>query len=121
MGFGSESPDLTLDVSDENRKRPRLWLQSATGDRVVQLQQDRIVVNWKQGTNDSTYPRYRSIRKALLDAWDKLRTSINDLDLDMPQPSICEAQYIKPSRIRPRVAFSRRYTAVHSAVERNYE
>ena len=53
MGFGSESPDLTLDVSDEI-ETPRLWLQSATGDRAVQLQQDRIVVNWKQGTNDGT-------------------------------------------------------------------
>ena len=93
MRFGSNRPDLTLDVSDEI-ETPRLWLQSATGDRVVQLQQDRIVVNWKRGTNDGTYPRYRSIRKALLDAWDKLRASINDLDLDMPQPSICEAQYI---------------------------
>ena len=93
MGFGSDGPDLTLDVSDKI-ETPRLWLQSAAGDRVVQLQQDRIVVNWKQGTAAGTYPRYRSIRKALLEAWNKLSASISDLDLDLPQPSICEVQYI---------------------------
>ncbi len=60
----------------------------------MQLQQDRIVVNWKLGATDGTHPRYRSIRKSLLDAWDKLKASINDLELDMSQPSVCEARYI---------------------------
>ena len=74
MGFDSDTPDVTLDVSDET-ETPRLWLQNNAGDRVVQLQQDRIVVNWKQGSNDKTYPRYTSIREALLDAWQRMTTA----------------------------------------------
>ena len=93
MGFGSESLDMTFDVSDET-ETPRLWLQNDAGDRVVQLQQDRIVVNWKRGTGDDTYPRYASIREALRDAWQRMTAAVIELGFDMPQPSICEAQYI---------------------------
>lgn len=97
MGLGSESPTVTLDVGDETAV-PRLWLQNNAGDRVVQLQQDRIVVNWRQESDKGTYPRYKSIRQALLDTWDTFRTAVTDLSLEMPPPSVCEAQYINHLR-----------------------
>jgi len=93
MGFGSESPDVMLDV-DDGTDVPRLWLQNGSGDRVVQLQQDRIVVNWKQESGQGTYPRYGSIREALRGAWRKLEMAVGGLGLQQPQPSVCEAQYI---------------------------
>ena len=93
MGPEPQDPDVTLEVSDE-AKTPRLWLQDAAGNQVLQIQQDRIVVNWRKGGTDDPYPRYVTIRGSLIDAWGRLQALMNGLELVMPPPSICEVLYV---------------------------
>ena len=93
MGPEPEDPDVTLEVSDA-AETPRLWLQDAVGNRVLQIQQDRIVVNWQKGGTADPYPRYTAIRKSLVEAWDRLTATIEDLGLVVPAPSICEVLYV---------------------------
>jgi len=72
---------------------PRLWLENDVGDQVVQIQRDRLVVNWrKEGSGD--YPRYKIVRDRLQDAWRRLIQVCNDLNQDAPVPNLCEIQYI---------------------------
>ena len=71
MGPGPEDAEVTLEVIDETQT-PRLWLQNEAGNRVLQLQQDRVVVNWQKGGTDDPYPRYASIRESLVEAWGRL-------------------------------------------------
>ena len=96
-----ESPDddLVDDLLDalfeveEPVVPPRLWLQNEVGDQVVQIQRDRLVVNWrKEGSGG--YPRYKTVRDRLQDAWLRLVDVCNDLDYDAPIPDLCEIQYI---------------------------
>lgn len=89
----SDGLDVAWDLIDDTRT-PRLWLQNAEGNQVLQLQQDRIALNWRQGSTDDAYPRYQSIRRALETAWHQLTATIGELGLGAPEPSICEAQYI---------------------------
>ena len=93
MGPDPDDPEVSLEVSDE-AQTPRLWLQNEAGNRVVQLQQDRIVVNWQKGGSDDTYPRFATIRKSLVEAWGRLNQTMNDLQRDVPPPSICEVLYV---------------------------
>lgn len=93
MGPEPQDPDVTLEVSDE-ANTPRLWLQDAVGNRVLQIQQDRIVVNWRKGGTDDPYPRYDTIRDSLVDAWGRLTGAMSDLGLALPPPSICEVVYV---------------------------
>ncbi|MXW94837.1 MAG: TIGR04255 family protein [Acidimicrobiaceae bacterium] len=88
--------DDLLDALFDDEERvapPRLWLQSSAGDQVVQIQRDRIVVNWrKEGSGD--YPRYEIVRDRLQDAWRRLIQVCDDLNQDAPEPNLCEIQYI---------------------------
>ena len=93
MGPDPDDPEVSLEVSDE-AQTPRLWLQNEAGNRVLQLQQDRIVVNWQKGGSDDTYPRYATIRESLVDAWGRLNQAMDDLQLNVPPPSICEVLYV---------------------------
>ena len=74
---------------------PRLWLQNHAGDRVVQIQHDRLVVNWRKSDTNGDYPRYDTVREQLQDAWRQLVTvCTTQLELDEPTPSLCEIQYV---------------------------
>ena len=72
---------------------PRLWLQNVSGDRVLQLQQDRIAVNWAKAATGDEYPRYTTIRAFLVDAWHRLEAIVDDLGLAMPLPVTCRVRY----------------------------
>ena len=84
--------DTLFDIEEPVRP-PRLWLQNDEGDQVVQVQRDRLVVNWrKEGSGD--YPRYKIVRDRLQDAWHRLVGVCSDLGYDTPIPELCEIQYI---------------------------
>ena len=88
--------DDLLDALFDDEERvvpPRLWLQNDMGDQVVQIQRDRLVVNWRREGSGS-YPRYKIVRERLQDAWRRLVHVCNDLHYDEPRPNLCEIQYI---------------------------
>ncbi|MDX3114602.1 TIGR04255 family protein [Streptomyces scabiei] len=48
-----------------NATDQRLWFIDATGSSLVQLQQDRLIVNWREGEPRAEYPRFASVRDNL--------------------------------------------------------
>ncbi len=44
---------------------PRFWFLSEDESRLVQVQDDRFVVNWRKQGSDGQYPRYATLRTAL--------------------------------------------------------
>lgn len=87
--------DVELMLMEDINRTPRLWLQNEAGSRVVQIQQNRLTVNWrKQASEDDAYPRYEAIRGYLSDAWDRLSAVVASLGHDMPQPLLCEVLYV---------------------------
>ena len=78
----------------EETETPRLWLMNEPGSQLLQLQQDRLVVNWRRLPSDIPYPHYDSIREFLVEAWNRLTAVVHDLGRTVPEPSICEVQYV---------------------------
>ena len=62
-----EGPAVAFKVSEET-ETPRLWLMNEQGSQLLQLQQDRLVVNWRRLPSDIPYPHYESIREFLVEA-----------------------------------------------------
>lgn len=94
-GEDALADDLLKALLREDEPPPRLWLQNDAEDRVVQIQHDRLVVNWHKSDAGGDYPRYGSVRDHLQDAWDRL----NDVYVDLGSnesvvPSLCEMQYV---------------------------
>jgi len=76
---------------------PRLWFVNEESTRLVQLQRDRIGVNWRRANPDAGYPRYDVlVRPTLIDAFDRLRTALRDLEMQEPTIEAIEMTYVNP-------------------------
>ena len=56
VGLGSLDPATGLPV-------PRVWLINKSDDRLIQLQRDAFLYNWRKSRRTKKYPRYRNIIK----------------------------------------------------------
>lgn len=75
---------------------PRLWFESSSSDRLIQLQSDRLAVNWRLLDGDPTeYPHYAELRKVFEAQLKRLRTIVrkSGRDLDV---TACEVLYVNP-------------------------
>jgi len=59
---GSPGGMLSLQLSTSPITFSRHWFLSEDGTRLIQLQHDRLVVNWRQLNTQSPYPRYSALR-----------------------------------------------------------
>jgi uncharacterized protein (TIGR04255 family) len=50
----------------------RLWFVSSDGAFLIQVQADRLVVNWRSTAEDTVYPRFPEVRRRFASAWDDL-------------------------------------------------
>lgn len=90
---GGQSWALQLGPATPNL---RMWFLSRTRDRVIQLQSDRLVLNWRRTADDQSYPRYAALvpdfRSLLADIIELCRA----LEQPVPLCSQVELTYINP-------------------------
>lgn len=77
----------------------RLWFESPTDGFLIQLQADRLVVNWRAGDQQFTYPRYPALRS-------RFESAVSDLKGELSQgefvPSLVEVTYVNSIPHPPR-------------------
>ncbi len=74
----------------------RVRYLSESGDRVVQVQQDRLVLNWRRTPGSEEYPRYRRLRPELETALKEFEIFLHDEGLVLPPVSQAEVTYVNP-------------------------
>ncbi len=72
----------------------RCWYLDETGNRLVQVQCDRFVHNWRKITGTETYPRYPDLRSRLEKEWNRFCEFIRDEKLEAPKINQCEVLYV---------------------------
>lgn len=73
----------------------RLWLLSREQDQLVQVQRDRLILNWRLGTSSSSYPRYRdALRPAFAREYQGLLSFLMDVGLPTSGPVGVEVTYV---------------------------
>lgn len=72
----------------------RCWFIEKSGNRLVQVQRDRFVHNWRKVAGDETYPRYPYIRESTLKEWIRFGEFLRDEGLSEPQVNQCEVTYV---------------------------
>jgi len=83
---GAPSVQLTLGPAPQ----ARLWFSSVDQERLVQLQPDRLIVNWRQRTRGGRYPRYPSVRGEFER---RLAELVRDLERrDVAPPAVTQAE-----------------------------
>jgi uncharacterized protein (TIGR04255 family) len=52
---------------------PRLWFLNPDGTRLIQVQRDHFILNWRKLETEQAYPRYETLRQTLLDELTRFR------------------------------------------------
>lgn len=80
---------------------PRVWFKSdpsaavSTGERGIQLQNDRFMQNWmRSGPNKGQYPSYEINREEFLKYFDIFAEFIKERELGILTPNQCEVTYV---------------------------
>lgn len=73
----------------------RVWFISSDEQRLVQLQPDRLAMNWRNQENGGDpYPRFDNLVEEFADLWGKFTDFCAARELDSPQASVTELLYV---------------------------
>jgi uncharacterized protein (TIGR04255 family) len=73
----------------------RLWLLTEDEDQLVQIQRDRLILNWRASKNVSPYPRYHdALRSTFAHEYDQFLAFVAEARLPTPRPISVEATYV---------------------------
>ena len=67
---------------------------TASGDRLVQLQYDRLFSNWQKLGDADEYPHYQRLLPIFEQAWAELGTLLVEEHMDPPVMKTCEVTYV---------------------------
>jgi uncharacterized protein (TIGR04255 family) len=84
----------------------RYWLISEDQVDLVQIQQDRLVYNWRRGPNNATYPHFEALQDKFWAVANKWRSYIQNIgqDLDLTQWEVTYINHILTPEGRPKLA-----------------
>ena len=88
-GISNEPQETALD---------RLWLTDSSDSRAVQLQPDRLTVNWQKTESTGQYPHYGNIEGFLIEAWAGLERLADRLGDPVPRVDVCDVLYVNRLR-----------------------
>lgn len=72
----------------------RCWFLDDTGGRLIQLQRDRFIHNWRQITGTEKYPHYPTTKRTLETEWKRFCAFLMSEKLELPQVNQCEITYV---------------------------
>lgn len=71
----------------------RLWSMTADESLLVQVQHDRLLLNWRRGDGDQPYPRYRQLREDFEQIWREFGEYLGRHDYGALQPEVAEVGF----------------------------
>jgi len=93
---GPAEPALSLSWTDK-LPLPRAWFLDASGTRLIQVQRDRFLHNWRKMNPADEYPRFPSVRDSFLHYWEGFNAFLAEHRIK-PEPDQCELTYVNHIR-----------------------
>ena len=72
----------------------RCWFIHASGDRLLQLQADRFIHNWRKQAAGGQYPRYETLRPCFEAEWRRFLAFLAANGLPEPTVTQCDVTYV---------------------------
>ncbi len=93
--FGDTPPTTTFDIQFGSEAPPvRYWFVSESGNDLIQAQQDRFVVNWRQVRAADEYPRYPHLRERFEREYGAIHSAVGEERWARATVDWCEVSYI---------------------------
>ncbi len=74
----------------------RVWYLSKDGDRVIQIQRDRLILNWRRINDEQNYPSYNTLRPMFEEIIGQFLQFLKNEGLDCPEITQAEVTYVNP-------------------------
>lgn len=74
----------------------RVWFLSDTEDRLIQVQPDRLVLNWRKTADDQSYPRYDNLRPIFAQEAAEFLSFLKETGDTSPTIAQAEVTYVNP-------------------------
>ncbi len=85
-------------IIDQTASLPRTWFAGHDG-YLVQLQPDRLTLNWRRERPDAVYPGYAAIRERFDTHLRDLQRAVLGTGRDLPAVEICDVTYVNPVEV----------------------
>lgn len=72
----------------------RCWFIDNSDNRLIQLQRDRFIYNWRESEANNVYPRYHSLKPKFEEEWQKFCKFLDEEKIERPEVNQCEVTYI---------------------------
>lgn len=93
----SPAPSVLLGGGLELRSLPplpRTWFVHESDNEVIQVQQDRFLVNWRRGESSAEYPRFSFVRKRFESHLETFCSFLSEHEIGALQPLQFEMTYV---------------------------
>lgn len=84
---------VNLELSD-TPPLPRIWFVHTDENRIVQVQRDRFLHNWRKARPDDAYPRYQNVIEMFRERLSGLETFLQENELGKVVPRQYELTYV---------------------------
>ena len=91
---GPSFPNLGVGLIHLGPPPIRLWMLDTSGNHLVQLQEDRLLLNWRRLTSDEGYPRFDSLLPEYLGLWTSLTSWLAQRTQPPPTCRVVEMGYV---------------------------
>jgi uncharacterized protein (TIGR04255 family) len=92
--FSQRGRDPTLTFRLQAGSPPiRLWSLTEDESFLIQIQHDRLLLNWRKVKDDDPYPRYKRLRGGFVEVWQEFSNYVNNNDFGVLQPSVAEVSF----------------------------
>jgi len=92
--FGGEKPPTIKPQLSQIPPVPRCWFLDDSESRLVQIQPERFLHNWKKVTGEEDYPRYKNICKDFASLWRDFLEFVKTEGLGQVEPNQWEVTYV---------------------------
>ncbi|MDY7014016.1 MAG: TIGR04255 family protein [Cyanobacteriota bacterium] len=91
--FGDQGAEPKIELSNIP-PLPRVWFISKDGTRLVRIQRDRFIHNWRKIRSDDYYPKYDSLIEAFENYLSRFESLLQEAELGEVQPIQYELTYV---------------------------
>lgn len=99
FGADAQIGEPGLEVSLVTGPEIRCWFIDPSDTRLVQIQRDRFILNWRKVKRDEAYPRYRTLRPKFEEEWKRFCRFLSDEGSRSPEVDQCEITYVNTIEI----------------------
>ncbi|MGH7072506.1 MAG: TIGR04255 family protein [Acetobacteraceae bacterium] len=87
-------PTFTVMFAGIDNLLPRAWFISNDDTMLIQLQSDRLLLNWRQRSGEAQYPHFESVAQEFRRVYSELEEFAGRHELGAIEPNQCEMTYI---------------------------